>query len=49
MEIYHPQCAKQGKPAHIVLRGNASLSARARNVFFLVLRHPPRSSVCCLR
>jgi uncharacterized membrane protein len=37
MEMYHPQCATQGKPAHIVLRGNASLSARAALCVFLGL------------
>jgi uncharacterized membrane protein len=37
MQLSHPQCARQGGPARIVLRGNASLSARAALCIFLGL------------
>ena len=37
MELSCPQCATQAEPARIVLRGNASLSARAALCIFLCL------------
>jgi uncharacterized membrane protein len=37
MDLPHPQWASQGEPARIVLRGNASLSARAALWVFLGL------------
>ena len=37
MELSHPQCVSQNEPVRIVLRGNASLSARAALCIFLGL------------
>ena len=37
MELSHPQCVSQSEPVQIVLRGNASLSARAALCIFLGL------------
>ncbi len=37
MELSHPQCVSQSEPVRIVLRGNASLSARAALCVFLAL------------